>query len=82
MAKSLRKLTIGIGGEVEFSKQLERLEAIVRKLEAEDLDLDEALKLFEEGVERLRVAREQLAQAELKVKKVLEIENADSPADR
>src|SRR5437762_5329278 len=58
----------------EFSKQLERLEAIVRRLESEDLDLDEALKLFEEGVERLRVAREQLAQAELKVKKVLEIE--------
>ena len=37
----------------EFSKQLERLEAIVRKLESEDLDLDEALKLFEEGIERL-----------------------------
>ena len=56
----------------EFSKQLERLEAIVRRLESEDLDLDEALKLFEEGVERLRAARERLAQAELKVKKVLE----------
>ena len=59
----------------EFSKQLERLEAIVRRLESEDLDLDEALKLFEEGVERLRVAREQLTQAELRVKKVLEIES-------
>ncbi|PYP38507.1 MAG: exodeoxyribonuclease VII small subunit [Gemmatimonadetes bacterium] len=59
----------------EFSKQLERLEAIVRRLESEELDLDEALQLFEEGVERLRAAREQLAQAELKVKKVLEIES-------
>jgi exodeoxyribonuclease VII small subunit len=59
----------------EFSKQLERLEAIVRRLESEDLDLDEALKLFEEGIERLRVAREQLSQSELKVKKVLEIES-------
>lgn len=59
----------------EFSKQLERLEAIVRKLESEELDLDEALTLFEEGVERLRTAREQLAQAELKVRKVLEIES-------
>ena len=54
-----------------FAEQLERLEAIVRKLEAEDLDLDEALKLFEEGVERLRAAREQLTQAEVKVKKAL-----------
>jgi exodeoxyribonuclease VII small subunit len=56
---------------MDFAKQLERLEAIVRRLEAEDLDLDEALKLFEEGVERLRAAREQLTQAELKVKKAL-----------
>ena len=44
----------------------------MRRLEAPELDLDEALKLFEEGVERLRAARERLAQAELKVKKVLE----------
>jgi len=62
-------------GEPSFARQLARLEEIVRRLESEDLDLDEALKLFEEGVERLRVAREQLVQAELKVKKVLEIES-------
>jgi exodeoxyribonuclease VII small subunit len=62
---------------MDFAKQLERLEAIVRQLEAEDLDLDQALKLFEEGVERLRAAREQLAQAELKVKKVLKVEGVD-----
>lgn len=57
-----------------FSDELERLEAIVRRLESEDVSLDDALKLFEEGVERLRSAREQLAQAELKVRKVLELE--------
>ena len=59
----------------EFSKQLERLETIVRRLEAEDLDLNEALKLFKKNVERLRTAHEQLAQAKLKIKKVLEIKN-------
>jgi exodeoxyribonuclease VII small subunit len=59
-----------------FAEQLERLEAIVRRLESEDLDLDEALKLFEEGVERLRGAREQLTQAELKVKKALKGEGS------
>ncbi|MGH7672233.1 MAG: exodeoxyribonuclease VII small subunit [Gemmatimonadales bacterium] len=62
---------------MDFAQQLERLEAIVRQLEAEELDLDQALKLFEEGVERLRAAREQLAQAELKVKKVLKVEGFD-----
>lgn len=54
-----------------FAQQLERLEEIVRRLEAPDLDLDEALKLFEEGVERLREARERLAAAEAQVKQVL-----------
>jgi len=64
---------------MDFGKQLERLEAIVRRLEAEDLDLDQALKLFEEGVEQLRAAREQLAQAELKVKKALKGEGSGPP---
>ncbi len=61
----------------DFGKQLERLEDIVRRLEGEDLDLDAALKLFEEGVERLRAARDQLAEADLKVKKALKVEGSD-----
>ena len=58
--------------EPSFAKDLERLEEIVRRLEAQDTDVDEALKLFEEGVERLRAARGRLAMAEQKVKQVLE----------
>lgn len=58
-------------GEMSFARQLERLEEIVRRLESQDLDLDDALKLFEEGVERLREARERLTAAEAKVKQVL-----------
>jgi exodeoxyribonuclease VII small subunit len=54
-----------------FAAELARLEEIVRRLEGEELDLDEALRLFEEGVERLRAARERLAAAEAKVKQVL-----------
>ena len=54
-----------------FALQLERLEQIVRQLEGEDLDLDVALKLFEEGVERLREARDRLAAADAQVKQVL-----------
>ena len=55
-----------------FRDELSRLEAIVRRLEAEDLDLDGALELFEDGVRRLKVARELLEESELKVKKVVE----------
>ena len=54
-----------------FAQDLERLEQIVRRLEGEELDLDDALRLFEEGVERLRAARERLSAAELRVRQVL-----------
>ena len=54
-----------------FAQDLERLEQIVRRLEAEELDLDEALRLFEEGVECLRAARERLGTAEVRVRQVL-----------
>jgi exodeoxyribonuclease VII small subunit len=55
-----------------LADELARLEEIVRKLEAEDVELDAALALFEEGVARLRAARERLEAAELKVQAVLE----------
>ena len=55
-----------------LSADLRRLEEIVRGLEAEDTDLDHALQLFEEGVARLRAARERLTEAEARVQKVLE----------
>jgi len=55
-----------------FRAELERLEAIVRSLEDEDVDLDEALALFEEGVKRLKSAGELLRASELQVKRVLE----------
>jgi exodeoxyribonuclease VII small subunit len=60
-----------------LAEELARLEDIVRKLEADDVDLDAALALFEEGVARLRSARERLAAAELKVQSVLEEASGD-----
>ena len=56
---------------LDFGAELDRLEEIARRLEAEDLELDEALQLFEEGVDRLRRAREQLTAAEARVRQVL-----------
>jgi exodeoxyribonuclease VII small subunit len=55
-----------------IAEDLIRLEEIVRRLEADDVGLDDALALFEEGVARLRAARERLAAADIKVQTVLE----------
>lgn len=60
-----------MAAQPDFGKELDRLEAIVRQLETPDLDLDQALKLFEEGVERLRSARDRLNAAQAKVKQVI-----------
>lgn len=62
---------------MNLTDDLARLEEIVRKLEGNELDLDTALALFEEGVARLRAARERLAAAELKVQTVLEETGGD-----
>jgi exodeoxyribonuclease VII small subunit len=55
-----------------FRQALERLEAVVRELERNDVDLDRALALFEEGVRELREARALLEEAELRVRTVVE----------
>jgi exodeoxyribonuclease VII small subunit len=65
----------GQAKEPTLGEELKALEDIVRRLESDGVDLDEALRLFEEGVARLRRARERLAEAEQSVKAVLE--NAD-----
>ena len=57
---------------MSIAQDLTRLEEIVRRLEADDVELDAALALFEEGVARLRAARERLLSAEVKVQAVLE----------
>lgn len=56
---------------------LRRLEEIVRKLEADDIELEAALALFEEGVGRLKAAQGRLGVAETRVMQVLK-ESAES----
>lgn len=51
----------------EFEKSLARLEEVVKRLESTDLPLDEAMKLFEEGVKLSRDCQKQLEEAEGKV---------------
>lgn len=57
--------------KVDFEKSLGRLEEVVRKLESPQLSLDEAMKLFEEGVELSRDCQKQLEEAEGRVEILL-----------
>lgn len=71
----------GAGKERGLEARLERLESIVEALEREDLELDVALELFEEGVGHLRAAREVLSQTELRIEHLLdEVSDAEEAA--
>jgi exodeoxyribonuclease VII small subunit len=56
---------------MSFEKALDRLEAIVEKLEGEELGLDASLALFEEGIGLSRVCQEKLSEVERRVEIVL-----------
>lgn len=58
-------------GRPGLEARLRRLEEIVSALEADELDLEEALRLFEEGVTHVRHAERILAETELKVEELL-----------
>jgi exodeoxyribonuclease VII small subunit len=55
----------------EFERALARLEQVVKLLEGPDLPLDEAMKLFEEGVKLSRECQRQLTLAEGRVEILL-----------
>lgn len=64
----------GAGTEEEpgLEERLRRLEEIVASLEADEVDLDRALGLFEEGVRHVRAAERILSETELRVEELLE----------
>ena len=55
---------------MSFEQSMQRLEQIVRTLERGDAQLDESLKLFQEGTELVRACGKLLDEAELEIKKV------------
>ena len=55
----------------DFERSLLRLEEVVKRLESTDLSLDEAMKLFEEGVKLSRECQKQLEEAEGRVEILL-----------
>ena len=57
---------------MSFESNLKRLEAIVAQLESERIDLNASLKLFEEGIELLRLASEELGETESRVRELIE----------
>lgn len=62
-----------------FENKLKRLEEIVGKMEKGDLELDDSLKLFEEGVKLTKECQTHLSQAEQKVKILTGVDSNGNP---
>ena len=58
--------------KIDFEASLQKLEAIVSKLEDENINLEDSLKSFESGINLVKECQKQLEEAELKVKQLLD----------
>lgn len=63
--------------DVGFEEALNRLEAIVTKLEAGNLPLEEALSVFEEGVRLARICSKRLEEGEKKISMLQRLEGGE-----
>ena len=57
-------------GDLTFEQALERLDGAVQALESGGLSLEEATRLYEEGIGLARMCSEALASAELRITRI------------
>ena len=59
--------------EINFEKELNRLNEIVEQIQSDSLPLNDALKLYEEGNKIIALLNEELKKAEEKIEEVVNI---------
>jgi exodeoxyribonuclease VII small subunit len=69
-------------GLASFEATLERLHHIVEQLESGELDLEESLLLFEEGVRLSRTSQARLNSAEKRIEELLAVTEDGQPVVR
>ena len=57
-------------GDLTFEQALERLDSTVKELESGGLSLEDATRLYEEGIGLARMCSEALASAELRITRI------------
>ena len=58
-------------GEDSLESRLDRLDEIAEAMEADDVSLDDSLKLFEEAVDHLRAVDKALGEAKMRVDELI-----------
>jgi len=60
-----------VSKKLSLGQAINRLEEIVKSLERQELELEDALRLFDEGMELVRSAELELTESEGRLKQVL-----------
>lgn len=83
-AKAVRSEAPSEPGEglASFEASLERLHQIVERLESGELDLEDSLQLFEEGVRLSRASQARLNSAEKRIEELLAFDADGHPIVR
>lgn len=77
MEASMQRKGTDMAQEIKFEEQMKKLQEIVEKLERNDIELDESISLYEEGLKLSKTLKDQLLQFEEKIAQL----NKDSDED-
>ena len=58
--------------DIKYAKAIERLEEIIRKIENEEIDVDELSEKVKEAVALVKMCKDKIEKAELQVKDVVQ----------
>lgn len=64
--------------ELSFEKQMQKLQEIVEKLEKGDVELDESINLYEEGLKLSKELKKQLSDFESRINELNEKEEGQN----
>lgn len=67
--------------KLTFEQALNKLEEVVKKLEDKEINLDEAIKLYNEGLELSKLCYQELKQSEKLIVEKMEEVNASNEED-
>lgn len=59
----------------DFERALERLSEVLKELESDDVPLEKAIALYEEGMKLSKLCSKKLEEAELRIEQVTSKEN-------
>lgn len=56
--------------EVSFEEKMENIKKILENLNNKDINLQDSIKLYKDGISKIKEAREQLESAKLEIKEI------------